>query len=194
MKPLLQGAEERLIHRAKEVLGEEWYEKGLLNVPSCTDEKSRKGFHLGHVLWIYNVLYAYGMYDFAKARFSNLESGTYKWNDKKSFEENIKPMSDGNPGRLFDDSCDLASILSDHYNPGTAIEKMKEIRDLLSKKSTITKQERKEKGWDEAYDLRPWNEFPDIGTVMSNPIWVLIQNNSVGKYFYSGGGPTTETI
>ena len=67
---------------------------------------------------------------------------------------------------------------------------------LLSSKSkkSITLEERKEKGWEEAYDLRPWNEYPDTGVIMSNPLWALVQNNFIGKWYYSGGGPTATSI
>ena len=76
-----------------------------------------------------------------------------------------------------------------------ALEKIKEIHQLLSiKSSKITLDERKEKGWEEAYDLRPWNEYPDTMVASSNPLWVVLQNNFIGKLFYSGGGPTSESI
>ena len=91
MKPLLQAAEERLINHAKKALGEEWHEKSLLGLPSYFDKASIKGMGLGHVLWCYNMIHAYGMYDTAVARYGMLEKSN-KWNDKKSFEDNIKAM------------------------------------------------------------------------------------------------------
>jgi len=193
MKPLLRAAEERLVNHSKQTLGKEWHEKSLLNLPSCFDESSA-GLALGHILWCSNMIHAYGMYDCAHARYFMLEKT--KWNYKKSFEDNIKAMQGGNPGRSYDESWDLTSALSNHFDPTTALEKIKEVHKLLSSKSkkSITSEERKEKGWEEAYDLRPWNEYPDTGVIMCNPLWVLVQNNFIGKWYYSGGGPTATSI
>jgi predicted aldo/keto reductase-like oxidoreductase len=94
MKALLEGAENRLIKHAEETIGKEWVEKSLLNLPSCFEE-STKGVGMGHILWCYNMLNAYGMYDTARARYTKLESANVwenKWDDKKSFEENLKTM------------------------------------------------------------------------------------------------------
>ena len=91
MKPLLKAAEERLINHSKLTLGEEWHEKSLLNLPSCFEKESIKGISLGHMLWSYNMLQAYGMYDTALARYRRLEKSA-KWNDKKSFDDNMKAM------------------------------------------------------------------------------------------------------
>jgi hypothetical protein len=100
--------------------------------------------------------------------------------------------SNGNPGRAYDPSCDLKLALQDHYDPATALERIKECHILLQ---TATKPlgtlERTEKGWDEAYDLRPWHEFPD-----SNRISVMgvVLQNITGGWFGIGGGPTKESI
>ena len=88
MKPLLDGATARLDQLAVDKLGKEWKDKGLLNLPSPLKEEA-DGIGLGHTLWCSNMLHAYGMYDTAKARYSNLMAETKKWNKKKSFAENI---------------------------------------------------------------------------------------------------------
>ena len=75
---------------AEEKLGKEWVEKGLLNLPSFFDE-SVKGMGLGHVLWCYNMIHAYGMFETAYQRYSNLEKFN-QWDNKKTFEDNIKAM------------------------------------------------------------------------------------------------------
>ena len=87
---LLKGVENRLTKHAEEKLGKEWVEKGLLNLPSFFDE-SVKGMGLGHVLWCYNMIHAYGMFETANQRYSNLEKFN-QWDNKKTFEDNIKAM------------------------------------------------------------------------------------------------------
>ena len=86
-----------------------------------------------------------------------------------------------NSGRAYDGSCDLSTILSSHFDSEAAIKKINKVRDLLSSKSKkLTVEERKEKGWEEAYDLRPWNEYSDTKVIISNLLLVLVQNNFIG--------------
>jgi predicted aldo/keto reductase-like oxidoreductase len=70
-------------------LGKEWYEKGLINLPTCEDEGTQ-GTAIGHVLWLYNLMKAFGMYDFCKARYKSLSE--CPWKKDKPFEENLKKM------------------------------------------------------------------------------------------------------
>ena len=57
--------EARLINLAIERLGKDWYEKGLLNIPSFYDRRT-DGIAIGHCLWLHNCLTAYGMLDFSR--------------------------------------------------------------------------------------------------------------------------------
>ena len=86
---LLQDAERRMKDQMDEALGKEWHEKGLLNLPSC-EVKTTNGTAIGHVLWCYNLMKAFGMYEFASKRYTNLK--ICPWNSKKSFEENAKKL------------------------------------------------------------------------------------------------------
>jgi len=85
----LQAAVERVNQKMETELGKEWKEKGLLNIPNCEEEPTH-GVAIGHVLWIYNLMKSFGMYDFCSARHKNLASTG--WNTKLSFEENLKKM------------------------------------------------------------------------------------------------------
>jgi predicted aldo/keto reductase-like oxidoreductase len=87
---ILKATEERLNSQMEKVLGKEWMEKGLLNLPSCYDE-STNGVAIGHILWCHDLITSFGMYEFAKARYSNMESFV-KWDDKKTFDENVAKM------------------------------------------------------------------------------------------------------
>lgn len=198
VKPLLENCEQKLVEHAKEKLGEDWYEKGLLNVPSFWDGDKLKGLNgiaIGHTLWCYNMVYGYGMYDTAQARFQMLEKCN-KWDKKKSYADNIKAADSGNPGRSYvasDDDVTLA--ISKHYDAELLMKKLKEVHELFSaSKKEMSDAERKKNGWDAAYDLRPWNEYPDTGNVMKKMYLVIAQNTTIGSCFYSGGGPTKESI
>lgn len=84
---LLKGAECRLKDKAVENLSKDWCEKGMLNIPSCY-MKSTDGIAIGHILWLHNCMKAYGMYEFCKDRYGNLEKTS--WSKTKTYEENAK--------------------------------------------------------------------------------------------------------
>jgi len=192
MKVLLKAAESRLLSHAKEKLGTVWAEKSLLNIPTFFDEVSG-GIGIGHIIWCHNMLNAYGMYDTAKARYTSLETSN-KWNNKKSFAENVKVMGGGNPGFGYIPSIDLKSALQNHCDPVAALERIKDCHKMLQKSAKpISAGERSERGWDVAYDLRPWTEFPDTDKAIESMISVVLQNVTFG-YFGAGGGPSEESI
>ena len=87
---ILESVEGRLRKKSEEALGKEWIEKGLLNIPSCYDE-STQGMGIGQILWCHDLITTFGMYEFARTRYSNMKT-LVKWDDKKSFEENVKNM------------------------------------------------------------------------------------------------------
>lgn len=87
--PELKAAEQRMTARMEQELGKEWLERGLLNIPTCEVE-STHGTAIGHVLWLYNLMKAFGVYDFCAARYKSLQGSP--WNNKKTFEENMKKM------------------------------------------------------------------------------------------------------
>lgn len=182
---LLKAAEERLDTLAIEKLGKEWYEKGLLNVPSYFEESS-DGIALGHILWIHNCMKAYGMYEFCNDRYGMLLKT--KWLKNKTFQENLKAnMNPGNPGRSFDDSIDLTEALKDHYDPEQVKAKLQEVHDWFKADAAKISDVEKEKlGWKQAYNLTTWEEFP--GEVVS------VSNVILGRMGLKGGKGPSKTV
>lgn len=179
---LVRGAEDRLKTLAIEKLGKDWYEKGLLNVPSFYD-KSSDGIALGHILWLHNCMSAFGMYEFCNDRYGMLLKT--KWNKSKSYEENLKTnFNPGNPGRAFDDSVDLTEALKDHYDPELVKAKLQEVHEWFKADAAkLTEEEKVKRGCKQAYNLTTWEEFP--GEVIS------VSNVLLGRMgLKSGGGPT----
>jgi len=179
---LVKAAEERLDNLAIEKLGKEWFEKGLLNIPSFYDKPS-DGMALGHILWVHNCMKAYGMHEFCNDRYGMLSKT--KWLKTKTYEENVKAnFNAGNPGRAFDDSVDLTEALKDHYDPEQAKAKLQEVHDWFKADAAKISEEEKEKlGWKQAYNLTTWEEFP--GEVVS------VSNVLLGRMgLKSGGGPS----
>jgi predicted aldo/keto reductase-like oxidoreductase len=182
----LHAAEERLEALKVEKLGKEWMEKGLLNLPDCYDE-STELTAIGHVLWLHNVVSAFGMYSFAKDRYIWLEKCA--WNKKKSFQENAKKMSAGNMGRSYIPGKDYSEALARHYDSALAEKKLQECHEWLTKGKVLTEEELQERGWGAAYDLTTWHEFPDTNRISISG--VILQNVS-GGLLGIGGGPSDE--
>merc|ERR1712176_1199858 len=138
------------------------YEKGLINLPCFFDGEKYKGLNgiaIGHTLWSYNLIHGYGMYAAARSRYQFLEKSN-KWNSKKSYDENMDAVENGNPGRSYVAGVDdLTMALSNHYDPETVLKRLEEVHELCSvTKEAMSDEELKKKELDVAYDLRPWVE------------------------------------
>lgn len=133
----LQTAEQALTSRMHETLGTEWMTKGMMNLPDC-EQPITRGVAMGHILWLHNLCQAFGMYDFCRERYANLE--TQAWNDKLSFDENLSKFPDGNMGRgyIADNIVDYETALKDHYDAKLVIQKLKEAHEWLCKKKYQT--------------------------------------------------------
>lgn len=95
----------------------------------------------------------------------------------------------GNPGATYRADVDYSASLAKHYDPKQAQLKLEEAHDWLQKKQTFTDEELKARGWDEAYNLTTWHEFPD--TSRATATGVVLQNVTRGL-LGSGGGPTKD--
>ncbi|CAJ1941337.1 unnamed protein product [Cylindrotheca closterium] len=181
-----EAATKRLKDRAVEKLGAEWVEKGLLNLPSMMEE-STDGIAVGHILWLYNLLVSYGMYEFCLDRYTSLVCAP--WNKKKSFQENADAMSRGNLGRAYDPDVDLSKALEKHYNPELALERIKQVHEWLKDDQNPMSDEELDKlGWQKGYDLTVWE--PMAGDIDSRAIpKVLLQNMTGGRMGIVETGP-----
>lgn len=183
-KPLAE-ATKRLNDRAVEKLGAEWVEKGLLNLPSMMDE-STDGVAVGHILWLWNLLEAYGMYEFCQDRYTSLVNSS--WDKKKSFKENADAMSRANLGRAYDPEVDLTKALEKHYNPELALERIKQVHEWLKDETPKSDEELEKLGWKKAYGLDVWE--PMCGDLDSRAFQkVMLQNLTGGRMGIVETGP-----
>lgn len=184
---LLDDAINRLESRAQDILGEEWMEKGLLNLPSMMEEVT-DGVAIGHILWIYNLLVCYGMYEFCHDRYGWLVSTGKNWKKNKAFDENAATMVRSNLGRAYDKSVDLTKALEKHYNPSLALERIQQTHEWLSTDKYLTDAEIEAKGWKKGYNLTVWTEIPGEldATVMSKLMQQIVTGGRMG---ITGTGP-----
>jgi predicted aldo/keto reductase-like oxidoreductase len=77
----------RLEAAKEKVLGKEWVDTWAKGLPKAAESK----FTIEHnqMVWLYNLIQVFGMYEFAKARYGGFESNGKKWDDKRTMEENI---------------------------------------------------------------------------------------------------------
>merc|ERR1712228_206764 len=95
-----------------------------------------------------------------------------------------------NAGRSFQDNVDLSGALTKHFESDSVKAKLAECHEwLTSKKDELSAEERKERGWDEAYNLTVWEEFPGQPTISG----VLLQNVTGGRMGISGTGPSKQS-
>jgi hypothetical protein len=82
---------QRLNKHRNQVLGEDWVNSWWKGLPK-SDKCSSLVEH-NQIVWMYNNIKAFGMYEFAKARYNSLELNYYgKWNDELSPSENIEKI------------------------------------------------------------------------------------------------------
>eukprot|EP00550_Attheya_septentrionalis_P007356 CAMPEP_0198295124 /NCGR_PEP_ID=MMETSP1449-20131203/25970_1 /TAXON_ID=420275 /ORGANISM="Attheya septentrionalis, Strain CCMP2084" /LENGTH=586 /DNA_ID=CAMNT_0043995319 /DNA_START=182 /DNA_END=1942 /DNA_ORIENTATION=- len=156
----------RLEAAMNEALGEEWVRTWHVGLPNCTD--SKYGTQHGNLVWLNNVIKAFGLVDFGKDRYGPWESFLSKWDDTKTKEENIKAMGPGwswMAGCGVDPTTDYSVDLVNC--PEENRERLKEALlftyQMCSKAasdsanpSTILPTE-----YETAYDMRPWTAFPE---------------------------------
>jgi hypothetical protein len=178
----LQMAERALTSRMDEALGTEWMNHGMLNLPDC-EQPITQGVAMGHILWLHNLCQAFGMYDFCRERYANLERQA--WNDKLSFQQNLLKFNDGNMGRGYVPNVDYDAALKDHYNAKLVAHKLKEVHGWLCKNNIPTDAQRLERGWDRAYNLTCWEDYPGAAPTATGVVLQIVTLNQFG----CGGGP-----
>jgi hypothetical protein len=66
---------------------------------------------------------------------------------------------------------------------------LQETHEWLCKAKSFTSKELQQRGWEPAYDLTTWHEYPD--TNRATTAGVVLQSIS-GGFLGTGGGPTDE--
>jgi len=85
----------RLDDAKEKALGKDWVASWWQGLPKSTGSK----FLVEHnqIVWIYNSIQAFGMFEFGKARYHSFENNEAKWDESLSPEENIAKNIGKNP-------------------------------------------------------------------------------------------------
>jgi hypothetical protein len=177
----------RLEQAKQEALGKEWLEtcyEGILK-----SNQSKYCVEHNQIIWMYNVIKAFGLLEFAKNRYGSLESNLDKWDKSLPSDENINKNLGGwgfVPGLPNEEGVDYSDdfIGVPEQNMKSVLEAEEFVRYWCSKKNYEKKVEEKESAadsveegeitgscgrhvpvppqeWETAYDMRAWPDFPD---------------------------------
>jgi hypothetical protein len=86
---------QRLDEAKERVLGESWIQSWSVGL-----RKAAQSVHFiehNQMLWLYNLVRAFGMYEYARDRYKSFENNGNKWNDKMSPKDNIEKNIGRNP-------------------------------------------------------------------------------------------------
>jgi predicted aldo/keto reductase-like oxidoreductase len=104
----------RLDAAMEEALGKEWLQSWWMGLPKNTASKGLVEHN--QVVWLYNCIKAFGLYDFAKARYNAFEKNEEKWDESLTDDENIAQKIGKNswgfvPGRPLKPDVDYSDDL-----------------------------------------------------------------------------------
>jgi hypothetical protein len=77
----------RLEETKVQALGKDWIESWWKGLPKA----AASTYHVEHnqIVWIYNNMKAFGMYEFGKARYNSFEKNGEKWDEKLPMDKNL---------------------------------------------------------------------------------------------------------
>jgi predicted aldo/keto reductase-like oxidoreductase len=178
---------ERLEQAKQEALSKEWLETCYEGISKSN--QSKYCVEHNQIIWMYNVIKAFGLLGFAKNRYGSLESNLAKWDKSLPNDENINKNLGAwgyVPGLPNEEGVDYSDDFTGvpEQNMKRVLEAEEFVRCWCSKKNYEKKDDEKESGedsvekgeiigscgrhvpvppqeWETAYDMRPWPDFPD---------------------------------
>lgn len=147
---------ERIRARKDRILGMEWATTWHIGLPNYS-QSTERGFQIGNIVWLYNIIHMFGMLDFAKDRYANMVNNSSKWDHSKSWKENVSSFH-WMPGCAYDPTYDYTYELKDvpERNRPRVVEAMRFVHEYCMPKQSPVPLE-----WQAAYDMRPWTAFPE---------------------------------
>ena len=162
---------ERLEKRIVEALpgGQRWVDTWHVGVKNWYDAKY--GTQNGNIVWLYNLIQAFGLLDFAKERYSAIEPRTEMWDDTKARDENVVqygPVWHWMPGCGYSPDRDYTEDFANC--PAENQQQLREAIAFVHKWCRPVKKDENDSEkldvpyeWEAAFDMRPWTAFPERG-------------------------------
>jgi uncharacterized protein len=185
---VLQTVVSRLDAAKIAALGQDWVDRWWHGLPKSTG--SQYLVEHNQIVWIYNNMIAYGLYEFGMARYGSFENNEAKWDKTKSDRENIVQNIGQNawgfvPGRTLrlggTDGEDVVDYTADlQHVPADQLARVQDAERFVFEFCRRRRKQQQEEqkvdqaaavaageepiipdGWQTAYDLRPWPDYPD---------------------------------
>ena len=131
--------------------------------------ENSEGVPVAHFVWLWWLVRAWGMYEYAKDRYDNLKGNTSDWNFEVSVEENYKKIFNFVPGCQYrpDREEQLRASLSSNPRCDEIMAILKDLHAMLSGDGAAKTGENIpdvpgiSDYWQCAYDLQPWTPYPE---------------------------------
>eukprot|EP00904_Undaria_pinnatifida_P010039 jgi/Undpi1/6165/HiC_scaffold_20.g08649.m1 len=158
---LVPPVEKALRARMVDRLGEEWMATWWHGLPGAYDTPT--GVFVPHIVWLWNVVTAWGMYEFARNRYATLEANMKVRKAELSDQENIAAWNKFTPGYPYRPDVDIEPHIPDSCPNKTKVLKvLKEAHEWLCKENEAEVRKNLEsRGWLSAFDLQPDVPFPE---------------------------------
>lgn len=158
----VRNVAKRLQEAEIEALGEDWVHSWYKGLPNCHGDDQIHPF--GQMVWLHNIIKAWGLWDFAKDRYATFDGNTKGWDPNLSNEENIQKkyiMYGYMPGVAYEEGKDYSEVLVNvpEGNKEKVLEAIRFTHKYCS--STVTDRGDIPDEWQTAYDMRPWTAFPE---------------------------------
>uniref|UniRef100_A0A7S1XUE6 Uncharacterized protein n=1 Tax=Phaeomonas parva TaxID=124430 RepID=A0A7S1XUE6_9STRA len=131
--------------------------------------ETQTGIWVHGIVWIWALIKAYGMYDFARARYQAAINSGKKWDINLGYEENMSIQAWSYvPGCAFRENA-VDTLVAEmrergHPDPARVIEILREAHAWLNEEAdaALSADAKRERGWGLATD-QPWVPFPERG-------------------------------
>ena len=168
---------ERLEKAKEDALGKDWVDTCYTGILHSQD--SNHAVSHSTLIWVYNMMQAFGLFEFAKNRYSSLEGNQAKWDNSLPRDENIEKLLPGwswVPGLPAEEGVDYSDDFAGvpEANKQRVLQAEAFVRRWCAKDTNEEKKETDAESlahdtaplpppaeWETAYDMRPWPDFPD---------------------------------
>ncbi|CAM9698797.1 unnamed protein product [Laminaria digitata] len=158
---LVPPVEKALRARMVDTLGEEWMATWWHGLPAASGTPT--GVFVPHIVWLWNVVKAWGMYEFARDRYLLLEKNLSARKPEKSEQESIDAWCSFTPGYPYRPDVDMEPHIPDSCpNKAKVLEVLKEAHEWLCKENEAeVRKTLGSRGWLSAFDLQPDVPYPE---------------------------------
>lgn len=162
---------ERLSLAMDEALGKDWVETWHIGLPNSNDSKYMTQH--GNIVWLHNIIKAFGLLDYAKERVGPLNQNIKKYDSKLSKKDNMVNLGMGwgwMPGCAVDPKLnyeeDFAKCPEENRERLQAAIMFVHDQLMTSPSKDACEDEKNEKhrvpfDWKTSYDMRPWTAYPE---------------------------------